>query len=75
LPNGWKRIEWVGDKANKASLFSFLKQVFGTDIKAGVIKKYFKVADDNLHGHHRTVTENPDIKNILNYAKTLRPRK
>lgn len=71
LPDGWKRIEWVGDRADKAALFSFFDQVYSTEIKPGVIKKYFKVTNDNLHGHHRTITENPDIKKILENSKKL----
>ncbi|MFA5970786.1 MAG: hypothetical protein WC780_00435 [Lentimicrobiaceae bacterium] len=72
LPDGWERVEWIGDKA---SLFSFMDQVFSKKVEPRFINKYFKVKGEKLHGHHRTVTENPDIKNILDCAKTIRPLK
>jgi hypothetical protein len=70
LPDGWKRVEWIGDKA---SLFSFMDQVLLTKVKPRIITKYFKVKDDNLHGHHRTITVDTEIQKILAFGKTIRP--
>lgn len=72
LPDGWKRVEWMG---KKSALFSFMDQVFSPALKPGKIKMYFKVDDDHLHGHFRTITTNTNIKNIVDHAKTLRPRR
>lgn len=66
LPNGWSRVEWTGFKAD---LFSFMDQIFGSQVHANTIKKYFKVEGDNLLSHHRLTKSNFSLKNILDSSK------
>lgn len=72
LPDGWKRVEWIGDKT---AIFFFMDKVFSKKLEPRFIKKYFKVANDNLIAHHRTDNDIPYIRKLLEYAKTLRPGK
>jgi len=72
LPDGWKKVEWEHDKA---SLISLMDQVFSMKVEPRFINRYFNVKGSKIHGHHRTITEHPEIKKILNYAKTIRPSK
>jgi len=71
LPDGWKRVEWLG---KKSLLFTFIDQIFSTKIKPSIIKKYFLVKNDYLLAKNRTVNLDPGIQKLLKYSKTLKNR-
>lgn len=72
LPDGFKQIEWIG---KKAALLSFMDQVFSKKIEPRLINKYFITKGPKLHDNNRTVTLNPDIRKILEHARTIRSKK
>ena len=72
LPDGWKKVYWIGEKS---AIFSFMDQLYSYKIEPRFINKYFDCDGPKFHDKNRTVTENPNIKNILVFAKTIRPRK
>jgi len=71
LPDGWKKVYWIGEKS---AIFSFMDQLYSYKIEPRFINKYFDCEGPKFHDKNRTVTENPNIKNILVFAKTIRPR-